>query len=88
MELIKAVLLREVDYWAREGALEVKKDTTTASMMERQFQQIKETYKRNDMVTLDMDLIDQEPVRMAAHLFRSTHDQPGGWDVQDQGDIQ
>ena len=61
MELIKAVLLREIDYWEREGALEVRKDTTIASMMERQFQQIKETYQKNDMVTLDMDLIDKNP---------------------------
>ena len=61
MELIKAVLLRETEYWIREGALEVRKDTTIASMMERQFQQIKETYKRNDMVTLDMDLVDKNP---------------------------
>lgn len=61
MELIKAVLQRETEYWVREGALEVRKDTTIASMMERQFQQIKETYKRNDMVTLDMDLVDKNP---------------------------
>ena len=61
MELIKVVLFREIDYWAREGALEVRKDTTVASMMERQFQQIKETYKKNEMVTLDMDLIDKNP---------------------------
>lgn len=61
MELIKAVLMRETEYWIREGALEVRKDTTIASMMERQFQQIKETYKRNDLVTLDMDLVDKNP---------------------------
>ncbi|KAG8530741.1 uncharacterized protein KY384_004098 [Bacidia gigantensis] len=61
MELIQAVLTREVEYWAREGALEVRKDTSVASMMGRQFHQIKESYKKNDVVTLDMELIDQNP---------------------------
>ena len=61
MELIRAVLFREVDYWCKEGDLEVRKDTTTASMMERQYQQIRESYKKNDLVTLDMDLVDKNP---------------------------
>ena len=61
MELIRAVLFREVDYWVSEGALEARKDTTIASMMGRQFQQIKETYQKNEMVTLDMDLVEKNP---------------------------
>ena len=40
IELIKVVLLRETDYWAREGALEVRKDTSVAAMMNRQFEPI------------------------------------------------
>lgn len=61
LELVKAVLFREIDYWAREGALEVRKDTSIASMMGRQFQQIREAYKSNDLVTLDMELVDENP---------------------------
>lgn len=61
MEMIKSVLFREIDYWAREGAVDVKKDTSIASMMGRQFEQIKEWYKKNDSITLDMELIDDNP---------------------------
>ena len=61
LELIKAVLFREIEYWAREGALEVRKDTSVASMMGRQFEQIRDSYKINEMVTLDMERIDENP---------------------------
>lgn len=61
MGLIHMQLFREIDYWAKEGALQVRRETTLASMMERNFQQILESYKKNDMVTLDIDLVDQNP---------------------------
>ena len=61
MDMIKLVLFREIDFWAREGAMDVKKDTSIASMMGRQFEQIKEWYKKNDSITLDMELIDDNP---------------------------
>jgi len=61
IQLIHTVLFREIDYWAQEGAMQVRKDTTVASMLERQFQQIVESYKRNDMVTLDIDFADKNP---------------------------
>ena len=61
MELIKAILFKEIEYWAREGDMEVRKDTSVASMMNRQFEQIRENYKKNDVVTLDMELIDNNP---------------------------
>ncbi|KAL6720783.1 erg26, C-3 sterol dehydrogenase [Lecanora helva] len=61
LALIHTCLFRELDYWAKEGAMEVRKDTTTASMVERQFQQIVETYKKNDAVTLDIELVDRNP---------------------------
>lgn len=61
LELVRKVLFREIDYWAEEGAMQVKKETTLASMMERQYQQILETYKKNDMVTLDIELAKKNP---------------------------
>lgn len=61
LQLIHSVLYREIDYWAEEGAMQVRKDTTTASMVGRQFEQIMETYRKNDMVTLDIDFVDKNP---------------------------
>ena len=61
LELVRKVLFREIDYWVEEGAMQVKKETTLASMMERQYQQILEAYKKNDMVTLDIELANKNP---------------------------
>jgi len=61
LQLIHEVLYHEIDYWAQEGALQVRKDTTIASQLGRQFQQIVESYKKNDMVMLDLDLVDKNP---------------------------
>ena len=61
LQLIHTVLFREIDYWAQEGEMQVRKETTMASMLERQHQQLVETYKRNDMVTLDIDLVNKNP---------------------------
>ena len=61
LRLIHSVLYREIDYWAEEGAMQVRKDTSLASLLGRQFEQIVESYKRNDMVTLDIDLVDRNP---------------------------
>lgn len=61
LQTIRNVLDRETDYWAKEGAVQVHKDTTLASMVERQLQQITESYKKNDMVTLDIDFVDKNP---------------------------
>ena len=61
LELVLKVLFRETDYWVLEGAMQVKKETTLASLMERQFQQIVEDYKRNDQVTIDIELQNDNP---------------------------
>ena len=61
LQVIYTVLFREIAYWAEEGAMQVRKETTFASMLERQFEQILESYKKNAMVTLDIDLVDKNP---------------------------
>ena len=69
LELIRTILIRETEYWVQEGALQVRKETTLASMMERQYQQVQESYKRNDSVTLDIDLIDKNPFHWQLTYF-------------------
>lgn len=61
LQLIHSVLYREIDYWAEEGAILGGKDANLASMFERQLQQIKESYKKNNMVTLDIEILDKNP---------------------------
>lgn len=61
LQRVHEVLYRETNYWAQEGALQVRKDTTIASQLGRQFQQIVESYKKNDMVTLDLEMVNKNP---------------------------
>ena len=57
LKLIRRVLDQETQRWAAEGAVQVKRDTTCAASFQRQFEQMVEIYNRNDMVTLDIDLV-------------------------------
>lgn len=61
LAMVKRVLDRETEYWAKEGMMQVKKETSLASYLERQSQQIAEEYKKNDNVTLDIDLVERNP---------------------------
>ena len=58
---IHTVLNRETQHWAKEGLMQARRETSLASSLERQFQHVVETYKRNDMVTLDIGLVDENP---------------------------
>lgn len=69
MELVHTQLFRENAYWVREGAMQVRKETTLASMMGRQFEQVVEKYKNNDMVTLDIETIDKNPFHWQLTYF-------------------
>ena len=55
--LIRQVLDEETTRWAAEGNVMVKRDATIASNLQRQFEQLVEANKKNDMVTLDIDLV-------------------------------
>lgn len=61
LSLIYTVLNRETQHWAKEGLMQLRRESSLASGLERQFHHIVETYKKNDMVTLDIGLIDQNP---------------------------
>ena len=60
LKLIRQVLDQETLRWAAEGAAQVKRDTTCAANLRRQFELMVEIYKRNDMVTLDIDLVHEK----------------------------
>ena len=56
MTLIRTVLNQETCRWAEEGAVLVKRDHAFAASLKRQHDQVIERFKKNDMVTLDIDL--------------------------------
>ena len=56
LQLIRTVLDQETSRWAEEGAVLVKRDNAFAASLRRQYSQLAEYFKRNDMVTLDIDL--------------------------------
>ena len=60
LEGIRRVLDLETTYWAAEGAMQVKRETSLAAQLHRQFDQMVEIFKKNDMVTLDIDLVDKK----------------------------
>ena len=61
INLIRKVLNQETDRWAEEGLVQVKKETSFAAGLVRQLERIVETYKKNEMVTLDIDFMDKNP---------------------------
>ncbi|KAJ4382773.1 hypothetical protein N0V86_001996 [Didymella sp. IMI 355093] len=66
---IFAALNQETEGWAAEGLLAVQKETSIASNLQRQFEQIVEKYKKNDSVTLDLNLVDKNPFVWQLVLF-------------------
>lgn len=61
LSLIYTVLNRETHHWINEGLMQLQKETSLASSLERQFKHVVEVYKKNDMVTLDIALHDNNP---------------------------
>jgi ubiquitin-conjugating enzyme E2 Z len=57
LTLIRQVLDQETVRWMAEGALLVQKETSFAAHLRRQYDQLVEMYKKNAMVTLDIDLV-------------------------------
>jgi ubiquitin-conjugating enzyme E2 Z len=55
--------------WAQTGLSAVRNEMSIASNLQRQFEQIVEKYKKNDAVTLDLDLVDKNPFVWQLVLF-------------------
>ena len=60
LRLIRKVLDSETERWVAEGQVLFKKEASFAANLKRQYEAMVEFYKRNDMVTLDIDLVDKD----------------------------
>lgn len=69
LQAIYERLNKEAEMWAEEGKIAVQKEMSIASNLQRQFEQIVENYKKNDSVTLDLELIDKNPFVWQLVLF-------------------
>ncbi|KAG9188788.1 ubiquitin-conjugating enzyme E2 Z [Alternaria panax] len=62
-------LNKEMEAWAAEGMAAVRKEMSIANNLQRQYEQIIEKYKKQDAVTLDLDLVDKNPFVWQLVLF-------------------
>ena len=61
LRLIRHLLDQETQDWAKEGLEAKRSDMGIAANLQRQFEQTVEAYKRDDTVTLDLELDDGNP---------------------------
>lgn len=59
--LIRETLEEEPEKWAVEGLSATKKETGVAANLQRQFEQVVEAYKKDDNVTINIELVDGNP---------------------------
>lgn len=69
LKLIRKTLDDETTRWAEEGKLSKQKESTVASNLQRQYEQVVESYKRDKSVTLDIELVDKNPFVWAITYF-------------------
>ncbi|KAF2836245.1 ubiquitin-conjugating enzyme E2Z [Patellaria atrata CBS 101060] len=69
LQIIREKLDKETEDWAEVGKLAVKEERGIAASLQRQFEQTVEHYKRNDSVTIDMELVDKNPFVWQLVLF-------------------
>jgi ubiquitin-conjugating enzyme E2 Z len=69
LQTIFEKLNEEKAEWALTGLSAVRNEMSIASNLQRQFEQIVEKYKKNDAVTLDLDLVDKNPFVWQLVLF-------------------
>jgi ubiquitin-conjugating enzyme E2 Z len=69
LKLIRKTLDAETARWTEEGIVSKKRETTVAANLERQYEQVVESYKRDKSVTLDIELVDKNPFVWAITYF-------------------
>ncbi|KAI9701919.1 MAG: hypothetical protein M1836_001263 [Candelina mexicana] len=58
---IRELLIKETDRWAIEGLTAKNKEKGIAANLQRQYEQIVESYTRDSSVTLDIEQVDKNP---------------------------
>ncbi|KAI9676546.1 MAG: hypothetical protein M1817_000705 [Caeruleum heppii] len=61
LRAIRSVLDEETTRWAVEGLKAAERESGIAANLQRQWEQAVEAYKKDDSVTLDVDLVDKNP---------------------------
>ena len=61
LRLIRKTLDAESEKWAAEGLIDKQLETGVAANLQRQFEQVLESYKRNSSVTIDVELVNKNP---------------------------
>lgn len=69
LRLIRKTMDAETARWAEEGLASKKKESTVAANLQRQYEQVVESYKRDKNVTLDIELVDKNPFVWAITYF-------------------
>ena len=69
MTTIMQALKRETAHWAKEGIVKKRQETSFAAFLEREMQHIAEQYRKDDNVTLNIELEDQNPFVWILTLF-------------------
>jgi ubiquitin-conjugating enzyme E2 Z len=69
LKLIRKTLDAETERWAEEGLISIKKESSVASNLQTQYNQVVEAYKRDKNVTLDIELVDKNPFLWAITYF-------------------
>ena len=69
LRVIRRTLDEECAKWAEEGLASKQKESTVAANLQRQYEQVVESYKREKAVTLDIELVDKNPFVWAITYF-------------------
>jgi ubiquitin-conjugating enzyme E2 Z len=69
LKLIRTTLDAETERWAQEGLSSKSKESSVAANLQRQYEQVVESYKRDKSVTLDIELVDKNPFVWAITYF-------------------
>jgi ubiquitin-conjugating enzyme E2 Z len=69
LRLIRKTLDVETAHWAQEGLSSKNKESSVAANLQRQYEQVVESYKRNKSVTLDIELVEKNPFVWAITYF-------------------
>lgn len=69
LERIKAAIDDEAGLWVEQGLLALKQQTGRAANLKRQYEQAVEAFKRNTLVSLDIELVNGNPFEWAITYF-------------------